>query len=1118
MFDDIVVAHIFGSRLKGEFKVALKENNACFISLSGKAVLQYITCLFVLFAVFHTEASSSVSKTQDLVEASGIKGGVVVYVGESAPEQIASLDLNDRYLIQALDTDAGRVASARYYILDKGLYGKYTVEEWDRAYLPYADNIVNLLIVEGQKSKVENKEIMRVLAPRGVAYVNGKKVVKPVPPDIDDWSHYLHGPDNNAVAEDTVVGPPRRLQWQGGPRWGRNHDHMNSFVALVSAGGRIFYIQDEGPRATVQMPAEWRVVSRDAFNGKLLWKRDVTDWWPHMWINKGGHVMQPRRIVADDERIYVTLKWSAPLVALDAATGETVRTYENTEAAEEVILSEGVLFAVVQNEVTKPAHPDTDVYYKTGEKIVWDPKQVKAVKAVEAATGRELWSFDTTVVPMTISVDKERVYFHNGDVLVALNRTDGKLLWTSKPILRAEKYHVWFAPILVVKNNVVLFAGGEKVVKHNSCDGSDDTMTAVDAKTGKFLWSAPHPASGYDSPEDLFVIDDVVWTAPLSQRKQHKGVFTGRDLITGKFVNELPPKSGGHMPHHRCHRAKATSQYLITSITGMEFIDIGDGKRSRNDWARGTCLYGLMPANGLIYAPPHPCACYIVAKMSGFCAFASQAQSKVKIKQPNERLEKGAAYGKVDNQQSAMDNSSDWPTYRHDNERSGSVTMSVPASLSEAWTVKIGGRLSSMVAAGKHCYVSAIDQHTVYALYIDTGKQVWRYVAGGRVDSPPSVKNGCVVFGSRDGYVYCLHETDGRLIWKYQAAPGDHNIVAFEQLESSCPVHGSVLIFGNEVHCVAGRSMFLDGGMRYLRLDLHTGKLVSETVMDNINPETGKALDAGIRWPNLPVALPDILSCDGKNIYMRSQPFDLQGKRTEVKVPGGKDQAGAGAHLYSPTGFLDGDWFHRSYWVYAKNPGSGAFGWYGALRASVGGRMMVFDGKRFIGFKPNDDHLNKGHNTTWIEYELVCSTPAAKSEENSVKVQPASEKKKKRSRTKIPAPWNREWSVKVPVLVRGMVLTDKVLFIAGPRDTADEKKLAFNLTDPEHQQSAREYADHYYGRKGGLFQAVSADDGRKLSELKLASPPVFDGLITAQQRIFISLMDGSVICLSGGGS
>ena len=38
---------------------------------------------------------------------------------------------------------------------------------------------------------------------------------------------------------------------------------------------------------------------------------------------------------------------------------------------------------------------------------------------------------------------------------------------------------------------------------------------------------------------------------------------------------------------------------------------------------------------------------------------------------------------------------------------------------------------------------------------------------------------------------------------------------------------------------------------------------------------------------------------------------------------------------------------------------------------------------------------------------------------------------------------------------------------------------------------------------------------KKLSETKLDSPPVFDGLIAARGRLFVSLEDGSVVCLAG---
>ena len=50
--------------------------------------------------------------------------------------------------------------------------------------------------------------------------------------------------------------------------------------------------------------------------------------------------------------------------------------------------------------------------------------------------------------------------------------------------------------------------------------------------------------------------------------------------------------------------------------TGVELISY-DGKLAmQNAFTRGNCEYGIMPANGLIYVPPHSCGCYIQVKMS----------------------------------------------------------------------------------------------------------------------------------------------------------------------------------------------------------------------------------------------------------------------------------------------------------------------------------------------------------------------------------------------------------------------------------------------------------------------------------------------------------------------
>ena len=75
-----------------------------------------------------------------------------------------------------------------------------------------------------------------------------------------------------------------------------------------------------------------------------------------------------------------------------------------------------------------------------------------------------------------------------------------------------------------------------------------------------------------------------------------------------------------------------------------------------------------------------------------------------------------------------------------------------------------------------------------------TGETAWTFSADGRIDSPPTYYRGRLLFGSRDGWVYCLRAADGALIWRFRAAPVDRRLVAFEQVESAWPVHGSVLV------------------------------------------------------------------------------------------------------------------------------------------------------------------------------------------------------------------------------------------------------------------------------------------------------------------------------------
>lgn len=909
---------------------------------------------------------------RQLLQQAEFSGGFIVHLGAGTGELTAALKQNNATQVQGLEADAAKVTSARKRLVESKQYGEIAFESFAGKELPYIDNLVNLLVAE-QLGDVAMEEVLRVLVPEGIALIKGsdgkwQRTQKPRPKNIDDWSHYLHDASGNSVANDEVVAPPRHLQWVGSPRWSRHHDRMASMSALVSSGGRMFYIMDEGSRISIQLPPKWKLIGRDAFNGTVLWKRDIAHWQSHLWPLKSGPTQLSRRLVSTDDRVFVTLGYDAPLTALDARTGETLLTYEDTDATEEIITTDGLLFLVVRKgkaELADYAPANGRVGDQAAVKELFWNEEPRVLMAFEAATGKKLWAKQTKISPLTLAADGAQLYYHDGSRIATLNKYSGELAWESEEVTRRTSFTFNFGPRLVIHDDVVLYAGG------------DGKMASFDSRSGKQLWTSEHPNSGYQSPQDLMVMKDLVWVAPTTSGKD-TGVYTGRDPRTGEVKKEFPPDVDTYWFHHRCYIAKATNNFLIPSRTGIEFVDPDQKHWDIHHWVRGGCLYGVMPCNGLTYAPPHNCACYPEAKLFGFNALAPMAPTRpIPAKVPDEgRLEHGPAFGKETGE--FVQGVNDWPTYRHDAARSGTSYAEIPGEITSKWTIELGGNLTSPVIAGGRVYVARSDEHTLYALDELTGETTWRFTAGARIDSPPTVHAGRVLFGATDGWVYALRASDGALIWRYRAAPIDRRTMAYEQLESLWPVHGSVLVHNDQVYCVAGRSNFLDGGLRLVRLELESGKKLSETIMDETNPETGKNMQEKLQILQMPVGLPDILSCDGNHIFMKSQKFDLEGNRLEIGPNSGdfvgqvQKQRGQDAHIFAPMGFLDDTWFHRSYWVLGQSFAGGHGGYYQAGRFAPSGRIMVNGNGYVFGYGRKPEYLRW---TTTLEHQLFAADP-----------------------------------------------------------------------------------------------------------------------------------------------
>ena len=1078
-----------------------------------------VACAAGLQAANRPDQGEASPLALQILEAAGVKGGLIVHLGCGDGRLTGALRAGDGYLVHGIDASPANVDAAREHLHAQGIYGPVTVECLPESGLPYPDNLVNLLVVSGDEGRVSREEMLRVLAPAGVALVSDDSAAKtevepkertagyveiggntwamirkPWPPDIDQWTHWLHGSDGNPVARDTVVGPPRHVQWFAKPLWSRSHEKSPSLTGMVSAQGRLFYICDEAPVSIGgPLPDQWRLVARDAFSGVLLWKRPVLDWGWKAWspnepmnLRWGNPRFIHRRLVAVEDRVYVTLGYSASVSALDAATGETVRTYEGTENASEILYHEGLL---VVSAATEP-------------KTATDRAPPLKIVAVEAATGRRCWEagpfpslYDLgergkpNVLKqghLMIAAGGDHVYCVTDSEILAFGLRDGKPAWSvprppavlpdaegNKVRLAASKRFTNLGSIMVHDGRV--FFAQPHVPRSKLVNASPMTLLCLSAKTGEPRWQRTCADWSYTTNLNVYAIRGLIWVHADPREGPYD--LVGLDPETGqtRIRYDLEPILATRH-HHRCYRNRATENFLLMGKEGVEYVNLSNGDILPHRWLRGMCLYGVMPANGLLYVPPQSCSCNLMTMLQGYWAFAPVGGSAAESRESRAeaRLQRGPAYGYAPAPPaSALHSPLDWPMYRHDPLRSGATSCPVNAQLQVRWKAEIGRDLTSPVVAGGRVYLGRRDANELVALDAADGDVVWRCRTGGAPDTPPTIYQGMVLAGSSDGSVYCLRASDGALIWRFRAAPRARYVVAENRVESAWPVHGSVMIHNDVAYVTAGRSSFLDGGIRFYVLEPKTGKVIQEKTWYTEQKDQ-EAFFEGVTS--------DLLVSDGEGLFLRHLRLDpktleltrmgswtYKGPRSDGKerpylarqgLPLSPTRA---SYLRGGQGFLDDSLFGRTQFH---------------LDGGEACHLLCFNEQRCYGFQLS---THPGH--------FVFFTPGG--EGYSI----LGFDRGRRTGAKA----NKIWHEKLPLRVHAMVLTRENLFVSGVPDVIDPN-------DP---------LASFEGRKGASLVALQAETGKMLSEFKLDAPPVFDGLVAADHGLYLADRAGHVLCFTG---
>ena len=164
-------------------------------------VLTVAVCLIVSRGGVTAEEVET-GQVDTILELAGFQGGLIVQLGCGDGQTTEELAKQGNCLLHGLDTDRAKVETARSHLQTLGLYGQVSIDTFDGRHLPYADNLVNLIVAE-PLGDVSQGEAMRVLAPLGVLCVkkNGvwTKSIKPRPENIDRPLQNPHFPGQSGL-------------------------------------------------------------------------------------------------------------------------------------------------------------------------------------------------------------------------------------------------------------------------------------------------------------------------------------------------------------------------------------------------------------------------------------------------------------------------------------------------------------------------------------------------------------------------------------------------------------------------------------------------------------------------------------------------------------------------------------------------------------------------------------------------------------------------------------------------------------------------------------------------------------------------------------------------------
>jgi len=416
--------------------------------------------------------------------------GIAVIVNDKNLQKTSELIDNTDLILYLQFSDKKSADAARKSAFNKKLLGKRIfISQQKSKKIILADNLADVVFVNENPKKYP--DAIRVVRPGGTVIYKNKTFVKPVPEDIDEWSHPYHNPGNNPLSSDKKAVAPFMTQFIANPKT------TPVDAVTVASGGKLFKIFGNKSWHRFHNPMLNTLICLNNYNGTELWRRKISD---GFMIHRNTMIATPENLLlADDESCKI----------FDAENGKILTeiiaptNFCDGKVWKWMAKDNGILYALIGGEEHKETIKGRGDDYGGWPWGVWKGYDFNTPEknymfgqtlcAFDIKTGKLRWhknvSSNEYIDGRAICMNKNDIFYYVfGKKMVAVNKTTGKETWvkddketlnTIGEDLMAQAAAQGFATYTYLKCNdkYLVFSGPQRPY-----------LFVMSADDGKILW------------------------------------------------------------------------------------------------------------------------------------------------------------------------------------------------------------------------------------------------------------------------------------------------------------------------------------------------------------------------------------------------------------------------------------------------------------------------------------------------------------------------------------------------------------------------------------------------------------------------------------------------------